>query len=219
MMETMTLKTNLTDQSGNSPRPGTPANVEVTQNLFLISGAQLDGINRMLVKHNNIKQSARSFRAEAKEAFFGPLLEAMRPLLHKGSNPLQLLGPRDLAKTTGGPYDPYAYSISIVLNTATIHIAWEIGIVYGEEKFHGFVSACTGLKVDTSFEVDVSFGLWESLPKMLGKSYSFGGGHDATGETGINFKLVFNTYGKLVGGSVAPGAGWGPAKKPIPVKW
>jgi len=60
-----------------------------TQNLFLISGAQLDAINRLLVSHNNIKQAAinkaNTVRTEAEKVFLAPFLEAL------ASNPLQNL--------------------------------------------------------------------------------------------------------------------------------
>jgi len=59
------------------------------QNLFLISGAQLDAINRLLVSHNNIKQAAinkaNTVRTEAEKVFLAPFLEAL------ASNPLQNL--------------------------------------------------------------------------------------------------------------------------------
>merc|ERR1711971_855229 len=66
-----------------------------TQNLFLISGAQLDAINRLLVSHNNIKQAAinkaNTVRTEAEKIFLAPFLEALQPLLLAASNPLQSL--------------------------------------------------------------------------------------------------------------------------------
>jgi len=62
---------------------------EGNQNLFLISGAQLDAINRLLVSHNNIKQAAinkaNTVRTEAEKVFLAPFLEAL------ASNPLQNL--------------------------------------------------------------------------------------------------------------------------------
>merc|ERR1711971_1332338 len=68
---------------------------EGTQNLFLISGAQLDAINRLLVSHNNIKQAAinkaNTVRTEAEKIFLAPFLEALQPLLLAASNPLQSL--------------------------------------------------------------------------------------------------------------------------------
>ena len=66
-----------------------------TQNLFLISGDQLDAINRLLVSHNNIKQAAinkaNTVRTEAEKIFLAPFLEALQPLLLAASNPLQSL--------------------------------------------------------------------------------------------------------------------------------
>merc|ERR1711971_1424435 len=66
-----------------------------TQNLFLISGAQLDAINRLLVSHNNIKQAAinkaNTVRTEAEKIFLAPFLEALQPLLLAASNPLRSL--------------------------------------------------------------------------------------------------------------------------------
>ena len=63
------------------------------QNFFLISGAQLDGINRLLVSHNNIKQAAitkaNTVRTEAEKVFLAPFLEALQPLLLGASNPFQ----------------------------------------------------------------------------------------------------------------------------------
>ena len=63
-----------------------------TQNLFLISGAQLDAINRLLVSHNNIKQAAvnkaNTVRTEAEKVFLAPFLEALQPLFLAASNPL-----------------------------------------------------------------------------------------------------------------------------------
>merc|ERR1711971_739333 len=68
---------------------------EGTQNLFLISGDQLDAINRLLVSHNNIKQAAinkaNTVRTEAEKVFLAPFLEALQPLLLAASNPLQSL--------------------------------------------------------------------------------------------------------------------------------
>jgi hypothetical protein len=65
---------------------------EGTQNLFLISGAQLDAINRLLVSHNNIKQAAvnkaNTVRTEAEKVFLAPFLEALQPLFLAASNPL-----------------------------------------------------------------------------------------------------------------------------------
>ena len=66
-----------------------------TQNLFLISGDQLDAINRLLVSHNNIKQAAinkaNTVRTEAEKIFLAPFLEALQPLLLAATNPLQSL--------------------------------------------------------------------------------------------------------------------------------
>ena len=58
----------------------------------MISGAQLDAINRLLVSHNNIKQAAinkaNTVRTEAEKVFLAPFLEALQPLLLAASNPL-----------------------------------------------------------------------------------------------------------------------------------
>ena len=73
----------------------TVVEAEGTQDLFLISGAQLDAINRLLVSHNKIKQAAinkaNTVRNEAEKIFLAPFLEALQPLLLAASNPLQSL--------------------------------------------------------------------------------------------------------------------------------
>jgi hypothetical protein len=70
----------------------TDVEADGTQNLFLISGAQLDAINRLLVSHNNIKQAAvnkaNTVRTEAEKVFLAPFLEALQPLFLAASNPL-----------------------------------------------------------------------------------------------------------------------------------
>ena len=73
----------------------TDVEAEGTQDLFLISGAQLDAINILLVSHNKIKQAtinkANTVRNEAEKIFLAPFLETLQPLLLAASNPLQSL--------------------------------------------------------------------------------------------------------------------------------
>ena len=73
----------------------TDVEAEGTQDLFLISGAQLDAINILLVSHNKIKQAAfnkaNTVRTDAEKVFLAPFLEALQPLLLAASNPLQSL--------------------------------------------------------------------------------------------------------------------------------
>ena len=70
----------------------TDVEAEGNQDLFLISGAQLDAINRLLVSHNKIKQAtinkANTVRNEAEKIFLAPFLEALQPLFLAASNPL-----------------------------------------------------------------------------------------------------------------------------------
>ena len=88
----------------------------------------------------------------------------------------------------------------------------------------GFVSACTGLKVDRSVEVDYVLGYWTGLDAILGTTYSLGAGLDNealgkqsdTDERGAQIGLVFDSDIQLVGGEISMSTGYG---KDFPIDW
>ena len=78
-----------------------------------------------------------------------------------------------------------------------------------------FSTLCSGLKMDVSIEADVSVGHWFRLDDVIGPTFSLGLGGDllevpaSTRERGVNFKLVFNSKGNLIGNTISVGVGKG----------
>ena len=69
--------------------------------------------------------------------------------------------------------------------------------------------------MDVSIEADFAVGHWFRLDDVIGPTFSLGLGGDllevpaSTRERGVNFKLVFNSKGNLIGNTISVGVGKG----------